>query len=347
MKITKAILTAGGRGTRLYPITTTRNKHLLPLANKPMIFHAIEKVAAAGITDIFINTNPGDTELPAAVGTGDRWGVRITFFEQTGGPQGIAHVVSLAESFIGQDPFVFYLSDNILLGSLRGLFHEFERSSWDCMLALAAVKDPERFGVPFFDASGALVDVVEKPVHPPNNFAVTGIYFYGPGVFFDAYRHIQKSDRGEYEISSVHSHLLKHGKRVGYAEVTGWWKDTGKPEDLLAANRFLLGEAGAGVPQIGAGTTIAADVVLRGPVMIGDGCVIERSTIGPYVTIGDNTRIFDVEMKETLALGGGQLHGPLVFDGCMIGKDVSIRSGRKDAVTCSMIVGDKTVISIR
>jgi glucose-1-phosphate thymidylyltransferase len=284
MKITKAILTGGGRATRLWPITTTVNKHLLPLANKPMIFHAIEKVVEAGITDIFINTNPGDTELAKAIGDGSRWGINITFFEQTGGPQGIAHVVNEAQKFIGDDPFMFYLSDNILLGTIKDMVSEFESGTYDCMLALSTVKDPERFGVPIFDDVGQLVDVWEKPKNPPNNFAVTGIYLYGPKIFFDCFKTLKKSDRGEYEISDIHSQFLKGGKHVGYREITGYWKDTGKSDDLLLANQLLMddmhdaafanhgtvvsGAVVSGRVGIGVGTTIGENVQIVGPVVI-------------------------------------------------------------------------------
>lgn len=237
MKIRKAILTGGGRATRLQPITTTINKHLLPLANKPMIFHAIDKAVEAGIKEIFINVNPGDTDLQKYIGDGGHWGIKIHFFEQTGGPQGIAHVVNEAKQFIGNDPFMFYLSDNILLGKLSELFDEFEQGNYHCMLALSEVADPERFGVPVFNEAKELIDVLEKPSQAPNNFAVTGIYLYGPDVFFHAFDNIEKSARGEYEISDIHSYFLKQGLRVGYKEITGWWKDTGKSEDLLLANK--------------------------------------------------------------------------------------------------------------
>src|SRR3989338_3992251 len=208
MKIKKAILTGGGRATRLHPITTTINKHLLPLANKPMIFHAIEKAIDAGVREIFINTNPGETELQKFIGDGGHWGIKITFYEQHGGPQGLAHVVKEAEQFIGDDPFLFYLSDNILLGSIAEMVHEFEHGNYDCMLSLSKVEDPERFGVPVFNENNQLIDVLEKPANPPNHFAVTGIYLYGPRVFFEAFNNIEKSPRGEYEISSIHSDFL-------------------------------------------------------------------------------------------------------------------------------------------
>jgi glucose-1-phosphate thymidylyltransferase len=186
MKIRKAILTGGGRATRLRPVTSTMNKHLIPLANKPMIFHAIDEVVEAGVEEIFINMNPGETDLQKHIGDGGHWGIKITFFEQEGGPQGIAHVVKQAQKFIGKEPFMFYLSDNIFLGSLKHLVDEFSSGNYDCLLALSKVPDPQRFGVPVFDAAGILVDVLEKPANPANNFAVTGIYLYGPEVFFKA-----------------------------------------------------------------------------------------------------------------------------------------------------------------
>ena len=170
--IKKAILTGGGHATRLRPITTTINKHLIPLANKPMIFHAIEKVVKAGITNIYINTNPGETELQKVVGDGSRWNVNITYFEQDGGPQGIAHVVKVAQKYIGDDPFMFYLSDNIILNDINSLVDKFEKQKNDCMLALSKVNDPTRFGVPYFDEDGKLIKIVEKPIDPQNDFAV-------------------------------------------------------------------------------------------------------------------------------------------------------------------------------
>ncbi|MDO8435533.1 MAG: sugar phosphate nucleotidyltransferase, partial [bacterium] len=179
MRITKAIITGGGRATRLRPITYTINKHLIPLANKPMIVHAIEKVAACGIKDIAINTNPGDRELAAALGDGSRFGVRLHFFEQEGGPLGLAHVVKVAQSFIGNDAFLFYLGDNIILGGIEHLVEKFERENLNCLLALARVKDPQRFGVPVFEGD-RLVRVEEKPADPKSPYAVTGIYCYDP-----------------------------------------------------------------------------------------------------------------------------------------------------------------------
>jgi glucose-1-phosphate thymidylyltransferase len=361
MKIRKAILTGGGRATRLRPVTSTINKHLIPLANKPMIFHAIDKVVEAGVEEVFINVNPGDTELQKHIGDGGHWGIKIKFYEQEGGPQGVAHVVKQAQQFIGDDPFLFYLSDNVILGSLKHLVDEFAANDYDCLLALAKVPDPERFGVPIFDADNRLVDVHEKPQNPPNNFAVTGIYIYGPGVFFKAFDNIKKSDRGEYEISSIHSHFLKNGQKVGHKEITGWWKDTGKPEDLLIANKLLLDELpdenfinegkmeeGAvleGRVRIGVGTSIGKNVKITGPVLIGENCTLEDCVILPCTTIGAGSAIKKAELGNSILLNRCAVDCAVKIDGSIFGANVTIvKNGKGDFH--HLILGENTLMEI-
>lgn len=361
MPITKAILTGGGRATRLRPITTTINKHLIPLANEPMIFYAIKKVVEAGVTDIYININPEETELPKAVGDGSRWGVNITYFVQEGGPQGIAHVVNCAKKFIGKDPFIFYLSDNIILGSIKPAVDEFNKGEYDCMLAFSKVQDPERFGVPVFDDAGVLVDVVEKPKNPPNNFAVTGIYLYGPKIFFEAFDHIDKSARGEYEISDIHSYFLKKGMKVGWKEITGWWKDTGKPADLIAANQLLLDELPAknfkqesstegislsGNVQVGSGTTFGKNVSLVGPVMIGADCHLENCTVGPYVTIGSGSSIKNSSINNSIIFALCSLDADITITESIIGEKAAIMH-TDPADKHQFILGDHTSIAVK
>ncbi len=361
MKIRKAILTGGGRATRLHPVTTTINKHLLPLANKPMIFHAIEKAVEAGVKEIFINLNPGETELQKYIGDGGHWDIKIEFYEQTGGPQGIAHVVNEARKFIGNEPFMFYLSDNILLGSLSEMFEEFQNGSYDCMLALSQVKDPERFGVPVFDTTQKLIDVLEKPQNPPNNFAVTGIYLYGPKIFFEAFDRIERSPRGEYEISSIHSHFLKNNKKVGYKEITGWWKDTGQCEDLLLANKLLLdtmsendfSHHGVSLPptsgkvHIGIGSQIKNNVTLREPVIVAENCILENCTVGPYVTVGQGTEIYNATLENSIVLDNAKVDAPIKIVDSLIGKKAQIIQ-RKDSsiIGHKMILGDKTIVEM-
>jgi len=359
MKIRKAILTGGGHATRLHPITTTINKHLLPLANKPIIFHAIEKAVEAGVEEIFINTNPGETELQKHVGDGGHWGIKIKFFEQTGGPQGIAHVVKCAQDFIVHDPFMFYLSDNIILGSLKPIFEHFEKEKLDCMLAFAEVLDARYFGVPIFDETGELVDIIEKPQDPPHNLAQTGIYLYGPKVFFKAFDNFEKSDRGEYEISSIHSYFLKNNYEVGYKKVVGWWKDTGQVQDLLTANKLLLKrmegsefpnygsvEDGAqidGNVHIGIGSRVSKDVIIKGPVIIGENCILKNCIMGPNVTIGSGCEIKNTRIEDSIILDNTEIDTDIFIRDSMIGKNVKLIR-KKDDKGKSMIIGDKTVV---
>jgi glucose-1-phosphate thymidylyltransferase len=346
MRIKKAILTGGGRATRLHPITTTINKHLLPVANKPMIFHAIEKAVEAGITEIFINTNPGEAELQKHIGDGGHWGVAIKFFEQTGGPQGIAHVVKVAQDYIGEDPFMFYLSDNILAGSLNSLFEEFHNNKHDCMLAFSKVENPSGFGVPVFDDTGKLIDILEKPANPPSDLAQTGIYLYGPNVFFEAFDRIKKSARGEYEISDIHSFLLKEGKDVGHKEITGYWKDTGQAESLLSANRLLLDNLEEKV-QVGLSSRIGDSVNIRGPVIIGENCVLKNCSIGPYVTIGQGSEIYQARIENSIVLGNATIDCDIDISDSLIGRGVRVVHRRGDREQGRrMILGDKTILEV-
>lgn len=363
MKIKKAILTGGGRATRLRPITTTINKHLIPLANKPMIFHAIEKAVAAGVGEIFININPGETQLQKYIGDGGYWGVDITFFEQTGGPQGIAHVVKCAEKFIGNDPFMFFLSDNIIPGEFQPFFKQFDEEKLDCLLVFAAVPDPERFGVPVFDGDGRLINIVEKPLKPASNLAQTGIYLYGPKVFFKAFDHIRKSPRGEYEISDIHSYMLHEGFRVGWREINGWWKDTGKPEDLILTNKLLLDELSLdltnfkqqgvvdaqakirGPVQSGVGTTMGSGVTVIGPVIVGENCTLENCTIGPHVTVGAGSTIRQATVRDSLIFSNVTIDSPITIANSIIGDQAKILTNGATSEH-RLILGDHALIEV-
>lgn len=314
----KALLTAGGHATRLRPITNTINKHLIPLANKPMLVHALEKLRDAGIREVGININTGEEEIVKAIGDGKRWDMAITYLEQTGGPMGLSHIIRNAQSWIGNESFLFYLGDNIILGSVATFIERFVKDDLDCLLALAKVSDPERFGVPELDGD-RIVRVIEKPVNPPSDYAVTGIYCYKPCIF-EAVASLQPSARGEYEISDAHTWLIDHGYRVGWEEITGWWKDTGKAEDLLHGNELLLGKlthknfaSGVvvdehviidGPVEIGEGTTISKGCVIRGPVSIGAQCKIIDATIGPFVSIADHVTIERTQIERSLIMEG-------------------------------------------
>ena len=268
----KAILTGGGRATRLRPITETMNKHLIPLANQPMIVHAIKKIKRAGITDIIINTNPGERCLEDYLGDGSQLGVKLTYREQIGGPQGVAHIPTCARDLLQDEPFLFYLADNIVLGDIKEFVDLFYQGQNNAMLAFSKVNDPQRFGVPVFDETGRLIKVEEKPQEPKSDFAVTGIYIFDKN-YFTAFDFLEPSARGEYEISDINTWYIKNNHRVGWKEITGWWKDTGKPEDLLEANQLLLNEVMR--EEVFNHAKIGGKVQIQGMVQIGEGTEIE------------------------------------------------------------------------
>jgi len=354
----KALITAGGYGTRLRPITYTTNKHLVPIANKPMIYYALEKVAETGIKEVGIVINAGDTIFPSKVGDGSKWGLKIKYIEQPGGPLGLAHVVKIAEDFIGKDSFVFYLGDNIILNDIKPFVEKFEKEKLNCLLALSKVKDPQRFGVPEI-INGKILKIEEKPQNPKSNFAVTGIYVYDHHIF-EAVNAIKPSARGELEISDAHQYLLDHNLEVGYSEITGWWKDTGKPIDLLEGNQLVLnyteteidGEIEErvtiqGKVKIGKGTKIIGNSVIRGPIVIGENCVIKDSYIGPFTSIGNRVEIYGAEIKNSIIFEDADINCNKRITDSLIGVNATITpvhetlpSGHK------LLVGDNSFIEL-
>jgi glucose-1-phosphate thymidylyltransferase len=352
----KALIASGGRGTRLRPITHTRNKHLIPIANKPILHYAIEAAVDAGIRDIAIVVNADSDEVPRAIGDGSRWNARITYIPQET-PGGLAQVVALAERFVGSDRFIFYLGDNMVVGGVKRFVDEFEKSGCNCFLTLSKVKDPERFGVPEI-RDGRIVGVEEKPARPKSSYAVAGIYLYDSSIF-EAVKAIKPSARGELEISDAHQYLIDKGKKVGYAEITGWWKDTGKPADLLEANRLVLdsieqeiqGEvdassAVAGKVRVGKGSRIVNSVV-RGPAVIGEGCVIEDAFIGPYTSIGDQTVIRKSEVEYSIILRECKvLDVGIRLESSILGNDVEVVEGTAKPRVHRFMIGDQSRVEV-
>jgi len=352
----KALIASGGRGTRLRPITHTRNKHLIPIANKPILHYSIEAVAAAGIKDIAIVVNADSDEVPIAIGDGSRWGVRTTFLRQET-PGGLAQVVGLAEQFMGKDRFIFYLGDNMVVGGVKRFIDEFERSGCDCFLTLSKVKDPERFGVPELK-DGRIVSIEEKPKHPKSSYAVAGIYLYNHRIF-EAVKAIKPSARGELEISDAHQYLIDKGYTIGYSEITGWWKDTGKPLDLLEANRLILdnilpdvkGEVDehsmvSGKVIVESGAKIINSVV-RGPAIIGEGCVIEDAYIGPFTSVGNRTEIKRSEVEYSIILRNCKIHNVGIrLEGSIIGNDVEVVRAVGKPLVHRFMIGDQSRVEV-
>lgn len=352
----KALLASGGRGTRLRPITHTQNKHLIPIANKPILHYALEAIAEAGIKQIGIVHNADSQEVPTNIGDGARWGVAITYIPQET-PGGLAQVVSLGERFIGSDDFVFYLGDNMVVGGIKRFVEQFEARKCDCLLTLAQVKDPGRFGVPEI-RDGRIIRVDEKPKHPRSDYAIAGIYVYN-NTIFQAVRGLKPSSRGELEISDAHQYLIEHGKKVDHCEITGWWKDTGKPEDLLDANRLVLEHLEAkqegkvdtssevfGILVLGRGSRVLKSKV-RGPVILGNNCIIQNSYIGPFTAIGDRTEVRSSEIEFSIALERCKIRNVKTrLKGSILGYDVEINETDSKPGVHRFIIGDQSQVEL-
>ncbi len=350
----RALVLSGGEGSRLRPLTATNAKQLIPVAGTPILFQALEAIAEADIAEVGIVTGSTGDEVRAAVGDGSRWGVRVTFIPQEA-PLGIAHAVMTAESFLADEPFLLYLGDNVLLGGVARFVREFERSDADAHILLAHVKEPEHFGVAVLDGE-RVVRLVEKPTRPPSDLALVGVYLFRRSIL-DACHTLQPSGRGEYEITEAIQWLLDEGREVRAEMVNGYWKDTGRPEDLLEANRMMLASLepsiegdvddattieGAVVVRAGASVTAG---VLRGPLVIGEDSVVTRSTLGPDVSIGPGCRIEGSEVADSIVMEACMITGVLGLTGSILGRRVQVRhSGGGGAHR--LIVGDQSRVEV-
>ncbi|HPG38491.1 MAG TPA: glucose-1-phosphate thymidylyltransferase [bacterium] len=353
----KALITAGGKGTRLRPLTHTQNKHLIPIANKPILHYALEKVAAAGITEVGITTHQAGNEVKEALGAGERWGLNITYIPQEE-PLGLAHVVKISRNFIGDEPFIFYLGDNMVVGGLEKFIAAFYEAKSNCHLTLSRVKDPERFGVPELK-DNRIIAIEEKPAHPKSAFAVSGIYIYDSSIF-QAVNNIKPSARGELEISDAHQYLLDHNYSISYSEITGWWKDTGKPEDILEANRLILEHTQSRVAgSVDKLSLVTGEVVieegaqiinsvLRGPIVIGKNTIVDNSFIGPFTSIGDNCTIKKSEVEFSIVLNQCEITDVGVrIESSLLGAGARVVKATVRPKTHRFMVGDQSLIEIR
>jgi glucose-1-phosphate thymidylyltransferase len=292
----KGLILSGGKGTRLRPLTYTRAKQLLPLANKPVLFYAIEALIAAGIHEIGIVVGDTHAEIEAAVGSAACWGsaVSITYLHQEA-PLGLAHAVKIARPFLGDERFVMFLGDNLIGESLAPLVSQFAAPDClqHCSILLAEVPNPQQFGVAEIDPAGTETEanalrvrrLIEKPTVPPSNLALVGIYCFAPSIF-RAVEHIHPSARGELEITDAIQWLVDHHYQVQARLLNGYWIDTGKMEDILDANRRVLLDI---IPTVDSSARVSPNSVLAGAVTLQAGCVIENSVIRGPAIIGERT----------------------------------------------------------
>src|SRR3972149_3794470 len=310
----KGIILHGGHGTRLRPLTHTGPKQLLAIANRPMSQYALEDLHQAGITDIaIIIGNVYPDKVKEFYGDGKTFGVKITYIFQDK-PKGISHAIRLCKDFIGKEKFVVYLGDNVLRAGLVTYTKKFVSSKADAMILLCKVDDPSRFGIAELDGK-KIKKIIEKPKNPQSDLAVIGVYFLTPKIF-DIISRLKPSWRNELEITEALQMMMDEGQKITYDTVTGWWKDTGTPEDILHANKLILDSIGTenqfvlnpdsivqGNIVIGKNSTITRDSYVLGPVVIGENCTIgPAARIGPYVSIGDNSSIKDSEIDNSILM---------------------------------------------
>jgi len=352
----KGLILSGGKGTRLRPLTYTRAKQLVPVANKPVLFYGIEAIVSAGITDLGIIVGDTHREIREAVGDGSRWGAKITYIHQDA-PSGLAHAVLTAEEFIGDDSFVMYLGDNLILDGITSLVDEFRNSQANAQILLAHVSNPEQFGVAELEGN-RVMRLIEKPREPKSDLALVGVYLFDSNIFKAAKR-IKPSTRNELEITDAIQELIDMGLAVDPHVVKGWWKDTGKLEDMLEANRMVLDRLAPynhgsvdDVSTINHRVAIEEGAVvershIRGPAIIGRNARVIDSYIGPFTSIQSGTTIRNAEIEHSIVCEDALIENiGIRIEDSLIGRMVELRKAMIRPRAYRFVLGDRSVVGI-
>jgi glucose-1-phosphate thymidylyltransferase len=356
----KGLILAGGAGTRLRPITHTSAKQLVPIANKPILFYGIEDMVEAGIKEIGIIVGTTRDEVMAAVGDGSRWGVDITYIPQDE-PLGLAHCVLISREFLADDDFVMYLGDNMLQQGLAGFTDRFEAArngtAPAAQILLAKVDDPRQFGVAELADEGEVVRLVEKPVDPPSDLALVGVYLFDRRVH-DAVAAVEPSWRGELEITDAIQWLIDHGHRVNHEVLEGWWIDTGKKDPLLQCNRLVLETLEPRVEgSVDAASAIEGRVVIEpgaeivnsrilGPAIVGSGTRVVNSYIGPFSSVAPDCEIVDSELEHSVVLARSRIVDVPRLTDSLIGREVELTRSTRRPRALRLMLGDHSVVEL-
>ena len=349
----KGLILSGGHGTRLRPITYSQQKQLIPVANKPILFYAIADAIEAGVKEIGIIVGPNKEQVIDTVEAED-WEAEIEFIYQ-GEPKGLAHTILIAEDFL-DDEFVMYLGDNILREGIIEHAKKFKDNKHDASIMLTEVDNPQQFGVADINNDGTIKRLVEKPKVPPSNLALVGIYFFKP-VILEACKSIKPSWRDELEITDAIQWLIDKGYEVGWTKVEDWWKDTGKPQDILEANRLILDDLTPGIKgevmgeirgrvSIATGTKVNKNSVIKGPALIGRDCLIKGSYIGPYTSVGNNCEIINSGVEDSVVMDGAKLINAGDIVDSMIGRGAVVEKNKSLPEGSKFIIGDTSWVRI-
>ncbi|MFF7241565.1 glucose-1-phosphate thymidylyltransferase [Streptomyces collinus] len=352
----KALVLAGGTGSRLRPITHTSAKQLVPVANKPVLFYVLEAIADAGIKDVGIVVGESADEIRAAVDEGGFTGLRITYLPQEA-PLGLAHAVRIARDFLGDDDFVMYLGDNFVVGGITSLTEEFRSGRPDAQILLTRVPDPTAFGVAELDEEGKVVGLVEKPAEPKSDLALVGVYLFTPAIH-EAVAAITPSARGELEITDAIQWLIDRRRDVRSTTISGYWKDTGNVGDMLEVNRTVLetiepmvaGDVDeateiVGRVRIADGATVRGSRIV-GPVIIASGVEVSGSYVGPFTSISERCRIEDSEIEFSIVLPGSSITGVRRIEASLIGRNVEVTPAPRAPAAHRLILGDHSKVQI-
>lgn len=353
----RALVLAGGKGTRLRPLTYTTAKQLIPIANRPIIHYVMDQISNVGIKDVGVIIAPETGHQIKEALAENFWGFNFSFLLQEE-PKGLAHAVKVAQRFLGDEPFLMYLGDNLIGQDIKGFVEEFQTSRPEAMILLKEVQDPRMFGVAEVDGQGNVLRLVEKPKEPPSKLALVGIYLFSPAIH-KAIDQIKPSFRGELEITDAIQKLLDAGKRVRSHVLKGWWLDTGKKDDLLEANRVVLDEMATreirgeadeeskllGRISLAQGARVERSTI-RGPVIIGEGTVIRGSFIGPYTSIGKNCVIENSALEHSVILDGVRLANIERLEDSVVGRNAMVISGRQNSKALRLMIGDDAEVKI-
>ena len=347
----KALVLCGGKGTRLRPLTYTIPKQLVPVANRPILHYVMDQIHSTGITEVGVIIAPETGEKIKEALSANPWDFAFTFILQEE-PKGLAHAVKVAQDFLGDEPFLMYLGDNLIGESIVPFVEEFERSGAEALILLKEVEDPRMFGVAAVDETGNVRYLVEKLKEPPSNLALVGIYLFSPAIH-GAIAEIKPSWRGELEITDAIQKLLEKGNAVRSYVLRRWWLDTGKKDDLLEANRVVLdelvdrdlqGDVDEGSEVVGRvslakGARIEGSTV-RGPAVIGEGTVIENSFIGPYTSIGAGCVLKNAVIEHSVVLEGARIVDIERLEDSVVGRNTSVARADRNSRALRLMIGD-------